>query len=166
MSWKARTHRIRTVQTLYGSHGDIWGYVSRPRHLEYLTPKWMKFDIQNDNEFDQIHLGLIIKYKIKTMPLIPYRYSWYTEITEMVEEQSFAYHQRRGPYKYWMHSVEVQSTDKPDTFQLVDDYEYVMPFGFIGEMARNLFVKRLLDEICEFRKDRLSELFPADKGMP
>merc|ERR1712087_1032169 len=97
-------HRARTAQLLHGRMEDVWGYVSRPRHLEHLTPPWMKFEILN--EFDQIQLGSQIQYNIKALPFLPIRFRWHTEITEFVDGKSFVYHQRVGPYTYWMHLVE------------------------------------------------------------
>lgn len=152
-------HRLKTVQRLNGSKGDIWDYVSRPRHLEYLTPKWMHFEIQNENEFDQIHRGLIIQYSIKALPYLPIRYRWHTEITEMVENEYFVYHQRIGPYKHWKHRVELTETESADSMELRDEYEYILPFGFIGESVHKYYVHGVLQEICAFRRDRLSELF-------
>ena len=146
-------HRARTAQVLYGRVEDIWGYVSRPRHLEHLCPPWMKMQIQNQQEFDQIHLGLQIRYKIRAMPFFP------IEVTDMVDQKSFVYRQRVGPYTYWRHFVELRETEQEGAVELIDEYENPMPFGPIGEAAHALFVGRLLSDIREYRRDRLAELF-------
>ena len=155
----ARVHHIRTSQHLNGNVDKVWDYVSRPQHLEYLTPPWMRFEIQNKNEFDKIYLGLGIKYKIKAFPYAPFRFNWLTEITEIEESKSFIYQQRIGPYKFWQHKVNLIESEDRNSVELVDEYEYIMPYGFIGEQVRHYIVKDLLTEITTYREQKLTEIF-------
>mmetsp|Transcript_68678 Transcript_68678/g.109087 ORF Transcript_68678/g.109087 Transcript_68678/m.109087 type:complete len:167 (+) Transcript_68678:22-522(+) len=150
---------IRTKQVLCGDIGNIWNYVSKPRHLEYLTPPWMKFHILNRHHFKGISAGLVIEYKIKVFPYLPFRYKWKTQIGEVITGKQFEYEQQIGPYSYWRHEIQLIHTGQSDTVTLVDDYQYQMPYGIIGEVMHTMFVANVLDEIRAHRMHKLDELF-------
>ena len=154
-------HRFQTKQILNGNVEKIWEYISRPHHLEYLTPPWMRFEILNKNEFDNICNGLKIEYKIKAFPYFPYRYHWITQVLDVIENKSFVYQQINGPYKYWQHKIELVQTNDINAVELLDEYEYIMPYGFIGNQMNKYIVKDLLAEITNYRRDKLASHFPA-----
>ena len=112
-----------------------------------------------DKEWDLLkHLD--IKYKIKAFPYPPHRFIWITTITNIEIENSkhkwFIYHQSIGPYKYWKHTVQLKENEN-NAVELIDEYEYIMPDGLIGELAHECIVKSLLDEITTHRKEKLDK---------
>ena len=42
---------------------------------------------------------------------------------------------------------------------MIDEINYVMPFGFIGKIANKIWVKRDLDNIFKYRKEIIDEYF-------
>lgn len=102
-----------------------------------------------------MHTGQIIKYKITVLPFV--RVNWETEITQVLEYQSFIDVQRKGPYSYWVHKHSF--TEVTGGVEMTDELEYGLPLGLIGRLANNLFVAREVRSIFEYRLNVLKEHF-------
>lgn len=102
-----------------------------------------------------MHAGQIIQYKITVLPFV--RMYWETEITEVVEYQSFTDIQRVGPYSYWSHKHTFQEVK--GGIEMIDELEYSIPFGMFGRMANYLFVARQVKNIFNYRFQVLEGLF-------
>ena len=67
--------------------------------------------------------------------------------------------QRVGPYKLWMHTHRLEETD--DGTLMTDEIIYQIPYGIFGSIAHFLFVRRTLERIFRYRREKLDELFPV-----
>jgi ligand-binding SRPBCC domain-containing protein len=43
--------------------------------------------------------------------------------------------------------------------EMTDEVTYVLPFGIFGEMGHNLFIKKQLKDIFDYRFKRVEEIF-------
>ena len=45
--------------------------------------------------------------------------------------------------------------------KMTDEIIYQVPFGFFGSIAHVLFVRRTLERIFRYRREKLEEIFPS-----
>lgn len=150
-------YQLKTVQFLPLSLKYAWSFFSNPENLENITPEQMGFKITS-NTYGKTYPGQIITYKVKIFPFI--KSNWVTEITHVEKEAFFVDEQRYGPYSMWHHEHHFESSDHG--VKMTDIVTYKMPFGFLGNLAHALFVKKRLSKIFGFRRQTLSNLFQKD----
>jgi ligand-binding SRPBCC domain-containing protein len=95
--------------------------------------------------------GALIDYRLHWRGL-PLR--WQSEIARWDPPHAFADRQVRGPYRLWHHE---HIFSKRDGGTLIEDrVEYAVWFGVI---AQRLAVRRDVEAIFAYRRQRLEELF-------
>jgi len=146
--------KIHTKQKLPITIEEGWGFLSNPKNLSCITPNYMKFKI-TDCDFKPVYQGQIIQYTVRPLLNIPLK--WVTEITHVVKECYFVDEQRFGPYSLWHHKHFLREID--GGIEMEDIVHYKIPLGFIGEFLNFLFIKNQLNEIFEYRKKKLIEIF-------
>jgi len=104
--------------------------------------------------------GQIIEYKVS--PLLGIPLYWMTEITHVDPGKYFVDEQRFGPYALWHHQHHFKSIH--GGVEMMDIVNYRNPLGFIGRFANDLFVKKQLKTIFDFRFTKVEELFGPWKG--
>ena len=148
-------YTLSAEQKINISLEEAWGFFSSPENLQRITPPQMKFKITS-KIIRQLYVGQIITYKVGIFPGITQ--NWVSEITHVNDRELFIDEQRFGPYKMWHH--EHWFYDLSDGRTLVEDrISYKIPFGFLGTIAQNLFVKKQLTDIFKFRFNKLESLF-------
>lgn len=105
----------------------------------------------------KMYPGMIITYKVS--PLKGIKLDWMTEITQVDEENYFIDEQRFGPYKFWHHQHHFKAI--AGGTEMTDILTYGLPMGILGRIANHIYVANKLQEIFEFRRKKVSELFGA-----
>ena len=146
--------QIKTKQKLPISATEAWKFLSNPKNLAEITPKYMNFKILSGAE-RSIYAGQIIQYKVT--PVFGITLKWVTEITHVKENEYFVDEQRFGPYSLWHHKHFIKEID--GGIEMVDIVDYKLPFGILGQLAHPIFVKNKLKQIFEFRENKLNQLF-------
>lgn len=134
---------------------DLWSFMSSPKNLEKITPESMEFKITSNNGDQLMYPGMIISYKIT--PLLNFPLRWVTEITHVKEKEFFVDEQRLGPYRMWHHEHIFKI--KEDGVLMTDIITYIPPFGLLGKLANNLFIKRRINKIFDYRSQIIEQLF-------
>lgn len=148
-------HLLEKEITLNTSAEEIWEFLATPLNLNELTPPDLEFKIISDLP-DKMYNGLMIQYEIR-IPLFG-THRWLTEIKHIREGVSFVDEQRLGPYKLWFHQHIIEPVAANQT-RMIDRVTYQMPFGPLGQLVHQLKVKQMLNEIFDYRTQRLHELF-------
>ncbi|MFA8342453.1 MAG: hypothetical protein ACEPO8_05720 [Rhodothermaceae bacterium] len=148
-----KIHKIDCTRVLQTDINRCWSFFSNPLNLKLLTPEKV-FDKINLENFSEMYPGMIITYVIK--PVLNFRFTWVTEITQMKKEKYFIDEQRFGPYKFWHHQHLFNETE--NGVEVRDIVHYVMPMGFIGNLIHKFFVKRELERIFEYRNKKMKLL--------
>ncbi len=104
----------------------------------------------------KVYPGQIITYKVSILPGI--KSNWVTEITQVKDQVFFVDEQRFGPYKMWHHEHWFKRSSSQKTL-MQDKISYKVPFGFLGDVAQFLFIKRQLKSIFEYRGKVLEKNF-------
>lgn len=137
-----------------------WGFFSDPKNLKLITPPYMGFDIVSGAD-RPMFAGQIIQYIVT--PVFGIRTKWVTEITHIKDKEYFVDEQRYGPYALWHHKHFIKEI--PGGIEMEDIIDYKIPMGFLGQLVHPLIVKPKLDEIFEYRKQKLIQLFGEYEGL-
>jgi len=149
-------HSIKSTQHLPISLEEAWSFFSSPYNLPKITPPEMGFLIISDKkDAEKMYAGQIISYILKPLFNIPVK--WMTEISHVKDNEYFIDEQRFGPYKLWHHKHSFVKTE--NGVEMTDVVNYVLPFGIFGEIAHNLFLRKRIEYIFEYRTKILNERF-------
>jgi len=144
----------RAKQNLPISIEEAWDFLSNPKNLKTITPDYMGFEILAGAD-RPMYSGQIIQYIVT--PVLGIKTKWVTEITHVIDKTYFVDEQRFGPYALWHHKHFLKEID--GGVEMEDIIDYKVPMGFIGQLVHPILVKPKLDEIFNYRYQKLIELF-------
>lgn len=149
-----KIYTLKSKQNLPISIKEAWDFLSSPHNLKTITPEYMGFNIISGADRPMFP-GQVIQYKVT--PILGIATKWVTEITHFQEEKYFVDEQRFGPYSLWHHKHFLKEI--PGGVEMEDIIDYKLPMGYIGQLLHPFLVKPRLNEIFEFRRKKLIELF-------
>jgi ligand-binding SRPBCC domain-containing protein len=149
-------HVLQRRQVLPIAVDECWAFFSDPRNLPKITPASLDFTVLGTLP-ERMHSGLMIQYRVRPLLRIPVR--WLTEITHVEPGRYFVDEQRVGPYQVWHHEHWFEGIS-PGRTEVRDLVHYVLPFGILGDLVHQLFVRAELKRIFDYREGVVSELFP------
>jgi ligand-binding SRPBCC domain-containing protein len=151
-----KAFHLKFSQRIPISLPEAWDFFSSPINLEKITPKEMAFTVTSPMQPDEkMYPGMIITYKVS--PVAGIKLNWMTEISQVKDHQYFIDEQRFGPYKFWHHQHHFKEI--PGGVEMNDILTYGLPMGIFGNIANSLFVAGKLQQIFNFRKQKVTELF-------
>jgi ligand-binding SRPBCC domain-containing protein len=139
---------------------EAWEFLSNPKNLKVITPDYMGF-ITLSGDDRTMFAGQLIQYIVTPVLGIPTK--WVTEITHLVDRKYFVDEQRFGPYSLWHHKHFIKEI--PGGVEMEDIIDYKIPMGILGQMVHPILVKPKLNEIFEYRRKKLIELFGEFKTI-
>lgn len=165
-----KIYTVHTHQKLPITLDRAWDFLSDPKNLQTITPDYMGFKILSGVDRPMFE-GQLIQYIVT--PIAGIKMKWVTEITHVRDKEYFVDEQRFGPYALWHHKHFLKEI--PGGVLMEDVVDYKVPLGFLGQMVHPFLVKPKLDEIFNYREQKLTELFgnydeaenriQADKGI-
>jgi hypothetical protein len=147
----AREVTLERRQIVPRTVDETFAFFSSPANLEALTPGWLRFRIVSAPA--QLEAGSRLRYRLRLFG-VPIR--WLTEITAWHPPRAFTDLQLAGPYPLWEHSHRFTAVEGGT--EVYDVVRYRVPGGALAPLVNRLFVARWLDEIFDYRRDRLAEL--------
>jgi ligand-binding SRPBCC domain-containing protein len=134
---------------------EIFPFFSEAKNLEALTPPWLHFEVTSQST-PEIGMDTLIDYRLKIHG-VPAR--WRSHIKDWKPNEGFVDTQVKGPYTLWYH------THLFRPFQggtLISDHVYFkVPGGLLGKTLLGWKIKQDVQEIFNYRFDRIVELFGA-----
>ena len=134
---------------------QVWDFISSPANLKHITPPYMGFDVMTPNLPEKMYEGMIIRYNVS--PLAGIKMEWVTEITHIKDLEFFVDMQQKGPYKFWHHQHHLKEIDGGVLMHDIVNYE--PPYYFIGQIANKIIINKKLNEIFDFRRNKMEEVF-------
>ena len=134
---------------------DVFAFFSNAENLGVLTPPWVAFEILTKLPIG-MRAGTRIDYRIRIHGF-PLR--WQTEITQWEPGRRFVDEQRRGPYRSWIHEHQFEAVE--DGTRMIDDVHYAARGG---EWLHRVFIRKDIEKIFDFRRQKMVELFPAARS--
>lgn len=149
-----RVYRLERVQHIPRPLEEVFAFFAEAQNLESLTPDSLRLRIVTPLPL-LIQVGSLIDYRLQ---LFGMPFHWRTRIETFEPPRRFTDVQVVGPYRLWHHTHEFQQT--LDGTCMVDRVDYALPFAMLGTLAHALFVRRTLQQIFEYRAQRLVTLLP------
>ena len=148
-------HVLERKIVLNAQPETVWTFLATPANLNELTPPELHFQILSELP-KQMHNGLTILYSIR-IPRFGRR-RWLTEIKHIREGHYFVDEQRLGPYRFWYHEHWIEPVAENRT-RMIDRVSYQLPFGPLGKLAHEVWIKKMLIDIFDYRSQKLLEIF-------
>lgn len=149
-----KIYRLEAKLNLPITKEQAWEFLSNPKNLKTITPQHMSFDILSGAD-RPIYAGQIIQYLVT--PLLGIKTKWVSEITHVEKGKYFVDVQLYGPYALWHHKHFIKEI--PGGVEMEDIIDYKVPLGILGQLVHPFLVKPKLNEIFEYRRKKLVELF-------
>ena len=148
-------YTLAATQEIPTSLHTLWDFISSPKNLKLITPDYMGFDILTQDLPEKMYPGMIIAYHVS--PILGIKMKWVTEITHVQDHVYFVDEQRVGPYKMWHHEHHLEAI--LGGVLMRDLVSYQPPFGFLGDIAQAVYIKKQLADIFDFRTQKMETLF-------
>ena len=149
-----KIYTLHSKQNIPISLNEAWEFLSNPNNLKTITPEYMGFHILSGAD-RPMYAGQIIQYIVT--PVLGIKTKWVTEITHAKDHSYFVDEQRFGPYALWHHKHFIKKID--GGVEMEDIIDYKVPFGWFGQLIHPFLVRPKLDEIFEYRRKKLIDLF-------
>ena len=149
-----KIYQYNSKQKLPISVEEAWNLLSNPNNLQKLTPSYLGMITISGAE-RPLYAGQFIQYLVT--PILGIKTKWVTEITNVVDKVYFVDEQRFGPYALWHHTHFINEIE--GGVEMEDIINYKVPFGILGQLVHPFLVKPKLNEIFEFRRKALIEMF-------
>jgi ligand-binding SRPBCC domain-containing protein len=149
-----KIYTLHSKQNLPISKAEAWEFLSNPKNLKIITPDYMSFNIVSGAD-RPMFAGQIIQYIVT--PILGIKTKWVTEITNVKDNSYFVDEQRFGPYALWHHKHFINEIE--GGVEMEDIIDYKVPFGWLGQLAQPIMVQPKLNEIFDYRRKKLIELF-------
>jgi ligand-binding SRPBCC domain-containing protein len=132
---------------------EVFAFFSDAFNLEALTPPRVNFHVMTPGPID-LKSGTLIDYKL-CVNWIPLR--WTTRIDVWNPPHEFSDSQLSGPYKLWHHTH--RFTESNGGTKMTDHVDYELPFGPLGDVVHELWVRRDVESIFKYREKIIRERF-------
>lgn len=147
-------HTLYREQIIPAPLDIVWEYFCDPKNLNRITPPDMKFEILSGGDV-RMYEGQLIEYRVEFVRGI--RSRWLTEISHVRACEYFVDEQRLGPYRFWYHEHGFEATSSGT--RMTDRVTYEAPVGVLGEILNRLWIAERLNQIFDFRRRTIMELF-------
>jgi hypothetical protein len=145
-----RVFQFECEQFLPRPVAEVFPFFADAKNLQAITPDWLSFEVVTPGQID-MKPGTLIDYQLRVhgIPL-----KWRTLIREWEPPHRFVDEQLRGPYRQWIHEHTFTGQDGGTLAR--DKVWYAVPGG---ALINAMFVRRDVERIFAFRRQKLSELF-------
>ncbi len=152
------TYKLERTQVVPRPRGEVFAFFSQASHLERLTPGFLHFRLMPPVP-EALGAGTLLHYRLRLMG-VPF--GWTSQIERFEPGARFSDVQLRGPYAVWHHLHEF--FDVEGGTLMLDMIHYRVPLGPVGMAANAVFVRRLLNRIFDYRRERIERIFGREGG--
>jgi ligand-binding SRPBCC domain-containing protein len=149
-----KPHILETTTIIRRPLSEVFAFFSKAENLNELTPPELHFKILTPLPI-HMQAGINIDYKIK-LSGIPFH--WKTLISTWEPPYRFVDEQIKGQYVRWHHTHIFKAIDE-NTTEMTDRVEYLSPGWILEPLITQLFVKRKVEAIFEYREQKLQQIF-------
>lgn len=153
-----KTYRLVREQVIGRPLDEVFAFFADARNLETLTPPWLRFQILTPGKIE-MRAGTIIQYALRVHA---FPVHWTTAISAWNPPFEFVDVQLRGPYVLWHHRHTFEA--RGGETRMVDEVNYALPFGPLGRALHRVFVRRDLENIFDFRAEKIDHISRQSMG--
>jgi ligand-binding SRPBCC domain-containing protein len=147
------TYILERTQMIPLSRAETFSFFSEALNLERITPPYLKFKVITPTPFEMT-AGRLIDYQLA---LFNISFRWRTLIEAWEPETRFVDRQINGPYSLWHHTHTFESIGPQQTL-MRDVVHYRVEWGAIGGLVHEFFVRRMVNEIFDYRVQAVTEI--------
>jgi ligand-binding SRPBCC domain-containing protein len=167
-------HNFQTEQWLPYPCERVFAFFADPANLPPLMPRWQHARVERGKFVPPptrqlpspgtrglaAGAGSLITISFRPIPWVPLRLEWDACITEFHWNDFFCDEQRRGPFKYFRHCHRIREEVREETPGTVvsDAVEYELPWGWLGDVADRVVMKRQIRTLFAYRQRMLPAL--------
>jgi ligand-binding SRPBCC domain-containing protein len=129
-----------------------FAFFADPGNLARITPPWLGFRILTPPPLVMAQ-GLRLDYRVRVLG-IPVR--WRSLISIYVPPHVFRDVQLSGPYRRWEHTHRFREAHGGTVVE--DRVVYEPPLGPLGAILQAVLIRRQLETIFDYRRDRIAAL--------
>lgn len=133
---------------------EAWHFFAQPKNLAEITPPEMKMELVDDQKVP-MYEGMVLRFKVS--PLWGIKLNWTSEISKIVPMRYFIDCMIDGPFSQWHHQHFFEEAKNGTLAR--DIIHYKPPLGLLGKMAKPLIVEKNINQLFEYRAQKLSEIF-------
>ena len=148
-----KVYKLKYKTIINRSVKEVFDFFKSPENLSELTPSKLNFVILTPTPI-KMKDGQLIDY---TITLFGKKIHWRTMITDYIEPEMFIDQQIKGPYLLWHHKHQFNEID--NGVEMIDEVNYSIPFGFLGEIVHFLYIRKELEYIFKYRSKIINNLF-------
>src|SRR5688572_20451857 len=138
-----KIHFLQRKQHLPIEQDLAWAFLSNPANLLEISPPWMQMSDETFTPAKTVYPGMLILLRMKLPGGFPSRVV--TQITHIDAPNYFIDEQKKGPFAFFHHQHSL--TPIENGVELTDTLHYALPFGFLGDLANSLMVRRELERM-------------------
>ena len=153
-------HTLRREQWVPRPIAEVFAFFSEAANLGEITPPWLGFHMLTPGGVPLAE-GSELRYRLSWHG-VPVR--WTTRIRRWDPPLRFVDVQLHGPYKLWHHTHRFAAS--AGGTRMTDVVRYRLPLGSLGRIANALKVRRDLERIFDYRRERIAALFGGPDGQP
>jgi ligand-binding SRPBCC domain-containing protein len=147
----SRVHILEREQRVELPLPRAFAFYGDALNLEAITPPWLGFEVTTPQPVE-MRAGTLLDYRLK-LHRVPVR--WRTRIEVWEPPRRFVDVQLSGPYSLWEHTHEFELAGEGATL-IRDRVRYALPLGPLGELAHQLFVRRDVEGIFDYRREAVA----------
>lgn len=146
-------HTLRREQWIPRPLDEVFAFFSNAANLGEITPPWLGFRMLTPGGVP-LAVGTELRYRLSWhgVPV-----SWTTRIRRWEPPTRFVDIQLSGPYKLFHHTHRFEAADGGT--RMTDVVRYRLPLGCLGRAVNTLKVRRDLERIFDYRRERIGALF-------
>lgn len=137
----------------------LFAWHEAPDAFARLTPPWEAVQVLVQE--GGIRNGARVVLKVGPRP---FALRWELTHEDYRPGRSFTDRQVRGPFRCWRHEHRMHP-DGPDACVLEDVIEYAFPFGWLGNLLGEPFMRRKLDRMFAYRHAVTLRAFAGDTSF-
>jgi ligand-binding SRPBCC domain-containing protein len=151
-------HILESRLMLPAPRQRVFDFFARPENLAAITPSWLGFTLLTPPPIT-LAAGTVLDYRIRWLGL---SLRWRSLIREYDPPYRFVDVQVIGPYARWEHRHTF--LEEAGGTAVEDRVTYRLPLGPLGELAHRICVRRQLEVIFAYRRERLRALLTNQAG--
>lgn len=137
---------------------EVWPFFAKAENLNELTPPWLDFRILTAPPIEMaVDTRILYSIRLRGVPMW-----WRTRILVWEPPHRFIDVQESGPYRMWHHMHTFESC--AEGVRMTDRVRYLPPLGPLGKIMHNLWIRKDVEAIFDYRYQRVEELFNGPRA--
>ncbi len=130
----------------------LFDFFIDPRNLKKVSPQGSGLRVEHADLPLRVGSRVRVRFRAGLFPI-----DWELSVQSLKRGDRFIDWQERGPFREWRHTHLFIRNGNSTT--VVDMLEYEVPFGFLGGILNNAFIRPAIEKYFQHRQARLTELF-------